>query len=414
MARPRTRVSIDKPAGVSVLMLASLLVAATVAGGVVWLALHAEETRQRRDGRRPQVVLPMPFEGVSGPVSSEPLPEAEMAEADGDDHAGPAEAQGAHGALEHGSPAEGHAAADAGHGALQGTEEGAEPPHGEGHGEEGMAEPRPPGALPEAPDPDLIEETEAGPLPVVAPDGRRAWRVYARPFENPEQMPVVAVIVFGLGMRKEPTDAAIEALPPAVTLGFSPYTRNLDEWLDTARRAGHEVLVDVPTEPVGFPENDPGPDTLLTTVSPEENLSRLERVLARGTGYVGVIDTSGSRFTTYEEALRPVLAELERRGLMFVDSRVVDTSIAPQLAADLDLPRVHADVRLDRRLTPAAVDSALQEAAAAAREHGLAVIATRPVPLVLERLAAWLPQAVEDGLRLAPVSATANKQGLIQ
>lgn len=418
-------------------MLASLLAAATVAGGAVWLALAGTETQEARDRQRPQVVLPMPADGVSGPVSSAPLPApAEHgsdatdphATVDAHDAAAPHDAPEGHGAAEAHGAADGHgaadthgtaAAADSGHGAQDHAAPAADG-HGDAHGAadthataESMA-PRPPGALPKAPDPQLVQETEAGPLPVVGPDGRRAWQVYARPFANPEKLPIVAIVVFGLGMMKEPTEAAIEALPADVTLGFSPYTRNLDQWLDAARRGGHEVLVDIPTEPEGYPENDPGPDTLLTTVSPEENLNRLERVLARGTGYVGVMDTAGSRFTTYEEALRPVLEAIQRRGLMFVDGRSVDTTLAPQIAADVDLPRAYADVRLDGRLTAAAVDAALAEAGKTARERGVAVVATRAVPLVLKRLAAWLPQAAESGLKLAPVSAAANRQGLMQ
>jgi hypothetical protein len=152
-------------------------------------------------------------------------------------------------------------------------------------------------ALAPAPDPDLVANTASGPLPVVGPDGRRAWRAYARPFAAPTGQPRVAVVVEGLGMSEAVTKAAIDTLPGAVTLSFVAYTHDLQGALARARAAGHEVLVEMPMEPYDYPQNDPGPSTLRTDLTPTQNIARLEEVLAHGSGYIGIMNYLGAKFT---------------------------------------------------------------------------------------------------------------------
>ena len=108
----------------------------------------------------------------------------------------------------------------------------------------------------------LSQPGPSGPLPMIATDGRVPAQAYARPF-RPNGKPRVAVIVGGLGLNAVTTRAAIERLPAEVTLSFVPYADGLQGWIDLARAQGHEVMIEIPMEPTGYPENDPGPYTLL-------------------------------------------------------------------------------------------------------------------------------------------------------
>ncbi|MEL6416685.1 MAG: divergent polysaccharide deacetylase family protein, partial [Pseudomonadota bacterium] len=67
----------------------------------------------------------------------------------------------------------------------------------------------------------------------------------ARAFSNPDNKPTVSLIVGGLGTNATLTRSAIDNLPPDVTLAFAPTTDNLASWVRRARRAGHEVLIEV-------------------------------------------------------------------------------------------------------------------------------------------------------------------------
>ena len=104
-----------------------------------------------------------------------------------------------------------------------------------------------------------------------------------------------------------------------VTFAFMPYSSDVDRLAGRARSDGHEILLQAPMEPFNYPDNDPGPQTLLTTLSPEQNLERLYWLMSRFQGYVGSREAMGARFTASEPAFTPILRETARRGLIFVD-----------------------------------------------------------------------------------------------
>jgi polysaccharide deacetylase 2 family uncharacterized protein YibQ len=284
-----------------------------------------------------------------------------------------------------------------------------------------VAEPAPepappvnPNSLSPAPDPALVEAAPVGLLPKIEtmPDGRQRqpWQVYARPFDAPEAKPRVAVLLTGLGLSSAPTEAAINRLPPEVTLSFSPYAEHLGDWLQAARAAGHEVLLDLPLEPLNFPQHDPGPYTLLSTLSAVDNSARLEWVLSRGAGYVGVVGEFGSRFATSAKYLLPMFEVLKKRGVMFVDAKASADTVAGRVARDMGVPRAIQDRVIDIDGGRTAVDAKLAEIERLARGSGQALAFASPYPITIDRLLVWLPAMQQKGVALAPVSAIANRQ----
>jgi polysaccharide deacetylase 2 family uncharacterized protein YibQ len=262
------------------------------------------------------------------------------------------------------------------------------------------------------PDPSLIEPGASGPLPRIADDGREPWRAYAGDFDSRDDRPRLVVIVTGLGLEPAATEAAIRRLPAPVTLALNPYAENDEHWARMGRRFGHEVLLSVPLESADFPFEDPGPDALLTSLSPQENLHRLEFLLSRFTGYVGVIGVMGSKFNRNDASIRPVLQALRGRGLMYVEGTDSGKSVAPVVATEIGLPRALADLSLDDVPSKEAIDRQLARLEEIARERAVAVALARPYPVTLDRLAAWAATLDERDLVLAPVTAVADAQFL--
>lgn len=258
------------------------------------------------------------------------------------------------------------------------------------------------------PDPALLEQGPYGPLPRIAADGRRPSQVYAAPHDGKVDKPRVAVIVTDLGLARAATDAAIDKLPGAVSLGFSPYANDLAAIAGRARAAGHELLLAVPMEPIGYPSNDPGNRALLTAFPAAENIAQLKWLMARFTGYVGVIPFFGSRFLASPGHLSPILGELNARGLIFVDHSPTRDSAAPQIAEQIKLPIAVATERIDEEPSPDAIDDALEKIEAAAKRDNSAIAVALPYPVTIERLAAWLSGLPEKGIVAVPVSALAR------
>jgi polysaccharide deacetylase 2 family uncharacterized protein YibQ len=250
----------------------------------------------------------------------------------------------------------------------------------------------------------LIEESDSGPLPVVAPDGRKAWKVYSRPANAIETRPRVAIVVIGLGQKTDATERAL-ALPGAVTLAFTPTVASLRDWVATARDDGHEVLLGLPMEPGDFPRNDPGPEALMTALSSEQNMARLRWLMGRGTGYIGFINVQGERFLADPASFRPIAEELSTRGLMFLEAARSPVPAAPDLARQVGLPVLTSSLWLDQTLSRSGVEAALAELETRARTNGMAIGVTNPYPVALARLRGWIRGLEEKGIALVPVSA---------
>ncbi len=256
----------------------------------------------------------------------------------------------------------------------------------------------------------LLEHGASGPLPKVANDGRAAWQVYARPFDPAEKRPRIAIVISGLGQSAAETDAAVK-LPGAVTLAFSPYSPDLPAWIQKAHAAEHELMLTVPMEPADFPQEDPGPYTLLTSLTPKQNLDRLEWVLGRGSGYVGLTNFMGSRFTTAPDSLRPIIEVLKGRGLLLLETRASSQSIVGGLADEFGLPHAVDDRNFDSDLSRAGIDRVLSELEQVARQKGSAIGTGSAYPVTLDRVALWADTLTGKNLVLAPVSALVAQKG---
>lgn len=257
-----------------------------------------------------------------------------------------------------------------------------------------------------APDVRLVERSRHGSLPRIASDGARPFDVYARPVGTIAGKPAgrIAILVGGLGISQNGTADAISRLPGQVSLAFAPYGGELERSVAKARAEGHEVFLQVPMEPFDYPDNDPGPHTLLTSLKPAENLERLQWAMARFTGYVGIVNFTGGRFTAEETALAPIVKEAAQRGLMVVDD---GSSARSLLVAGLigRSPALKADLVLDTNGRADAIDRQLAQLEDLARGRGSASATASALPVSVERIARWSRTLEAKGLVLVPVSS---------
>lgn len=257
-------------------------------------------------------------------------------------------------------------------------------------------------------DPALIEATPDGPLPRIADDGRTPMMAYAPPFQAGKRLRI-ALVIGGLGISARATQAALDGLPPAVTLAFAPYAGDAQRWVGEARRRGHEVLLEVPMEPYDFPDSDPGPHTLRPTLGENGNIQRLTWSLSRFTGYSGITNLLGGRFLANGQALEPVMTYLARRGLLFYDSGSNGRSAAAGVAQETGTPYVQSAVTVDSIQSGMEIDQRLSELETRARAAGAAAGTGFLYPVTIERVAQWAKGLDGRGFVLVPASAIVAK-----
>ena len=248
----------------------------------------------------------------------------------------------------------------------------------------------------------LTQPGPNGPQPMIGKDGRTPFQAYARPFQS-NGKPRIAIVVGGLGLNAAYTRGAIERLPPEVTLSFVPYSDGLQTWINLARANGHEVILEAPMEPADYPNNDPGPYTLMANAKPDEMLRRMDWLLGRATGYFAVTNYLGGRFVTSDGAMTLFANTLKAHGLGFID----DGSALRR--AQVGIPRASADSVIDEQLSADAIDRQLLTLEARALQTGQSLGAGFAYPVTIDQVIRWSNGLNQRGYQLTPASAVARK-----
>ena len=259
-----------------------------------------------------------------------------------------------------------------------------------------------------APVADLVETASVGQLPRIGEGNKKPSDVYAR--NTPmgvihSDRPKIAILLGGMGLNAKLTQQAIKSLPGDVTFAFAPYGDDLQSQVNRARADGHEVLLQLPMEPVGYPTNNPGPRTLLAGASEAENLDALHWHMSRFAGYTGITNYMGARLLASPEALKPVLVELRKRGLVYLEDASTALTVSKTLADEIKLSERRAQVVIDSDPTPQSIAAALELLEGEARTNGFAIGTGSGLEVTVDSVKLWAEQLQEKGILLVPVSA---------
>ncbi|MBE7184576.1 MAG: divergent polysaccharide deacetylase family protein [Methylobacterium mesophilicum] len=256
------------------------------------------------------------------------------------------------------------------------------------------------------PDPALVERTPEGQLPVRAADGRRPFDVYRRPLSSGRGARI-AIVIGGLGLSQTGTQAAIQKLPPDVTLAFATSGNSLNRWMQEARRDSREILLQLPLEPFDYPQVDPGRNTLTVDAGADENARRLRWSLGRTTNYAGVMNYMGARFSADANAMKPLMDEIGRRGLMYFEDGSAPRSLAGELAPAARAPFTGADLVIDGSRDRASILAQLDALEKTARSRGSAIGMGYAFEATVDTVREWSAAAATRGIEIVPLSALA-------
>ena len=261
-------------------------------------------------------------------------------------------------------------------------------------------EPQKPG-----PQPELETEVKKEPEPQPEPETKPGPVTVAAPKTGPK--PKIVIVIDDLGIDK-PRTARTISLPGPLTLSFLTYASDLDKQTRAARNAGHELWMHIPMEP-GSPDVDPGPNVLLTGIPKPELQASIKWNLEQFSGYVGINNHMGSRFTADLPGLKTVMEELKRRDLLFLDSVTSGKSVAGKAARETGVPFARRNVFLDHQDDKVGIERRLAEVERLALRTGIAIAIGHPRERTLTVLGPWLKGLEAKGFRLVPLSAAIKK-----
>ena len=232
-----------------------------------------------------------------------------------------------------------------------------------------------------------------------------AWERFAVPIKRAD-VPKIVIVMDDLGLDRRRTRETLN-LPGPLTLSFMSYAEELRQQTGQAHNAGHELMLHVPMEPLSS-NIDPGPNVLLSGMPKDELTKSIDWNLDQVSGYVGINNHMGSRFTADPEGMRVVIDALKSRGLLYLDSLTSGKSVGHDIARNAGIPFAIRNIFLDHDDDLAAIHRQLRRTESLARETGLAIAIGHPRDKTLEALSEWLPTLKDKGFQLVPISAVAR------
>jgi polysaccharide deacetylase 2 family uncharacterized protein YibQ len=215
-------------------------------------------------------------------------------------------------------------------------------------------------------------------------------------------LPSVALILDDLGYDKKIAQKFAQ-LNVALTFSILPHSPFQQKIARLARSKGLEIMIHMPMEPVEYPEVDPGPGTLLTSMSPDELIDQLDQNLNTLPGVKGVNNHMGSRLTSESTQMYQIFSVLKQRGLFFIDSRTTAESLCEPSARLFQIPFAQRDVFIDHYLKPDFIRNQIKELIRIAKKNGEAVGIMHPHSTTLQVLQEMLPD-LKGQVRLVPAS----------
>lgn len=227
-------------------------------------------------------------------------------------------------------------------------------------------------------------------------------------FVNPSVTgkPKVVIIIDDMGVTLR--SRLVEVMDGPLTLSYLPYVKNLSERTARASANGHELMLHMPMEAMNR-SLDGGPRVLSGDLTRAEFASTLNWGLSQFDGYVGVNNHMGSRLTQNAAALGQMMKTLSKRGVYFIDSKTISTSVAAEVARNHGLAYAERDVFLDHEISREFVEEALRKLESIAREKGYAIAIGHPHQETIDVLKDWIPTLEDKGLELVPASAVVTR-----
>jgi uncharacterized protein len=220
---------------------------------------------------------------------------------------------------------------------------------------------------------------------------------------QPTPVPKVAIVIDDLGYdgRLAKRFLKIDGPLSFSVLPHGTFSKSI------ARRihdADQELLLHLPMEPTGYPKVNPGVGALLVEMTEVELVQTLRKDLDAFPYIKGVNNHMGSKFCQNERKLRPVMLELNTRGLFFLDSRTTSKTKAYTVAQELHVPSAERNVFLDNIQNPRAIRAQLNRLTELAHLRGEAIGIAHPHEVTLEVLRREIPKLSGKGVELVPVS----------
>ncbi|MCP4673863.1 MAG: divergent polysaccharide deacetylase family protein [Desulfobacula sp.] len=235
--------------------------------------------------------------------------------------------------------------------------------------------------------------------------------IIEKKFPSPQKghIPKIVIIIDDIGYDKKIAMALCD-LNSNITfsvLPFAPFGKTISKQLHAK---GSQLMLHLPMEPFEYPDVNPGPGAILSSMSPDILLDQLKKSINDIPNIVGVNNHMGSRITTNSDQMNQIFSTLKKKDLFFIDSRTAPKSQCKASARLFKLKFAQRDVFLDNFQNQEYITGQFNKLKALAKKHGFAIGIGHPYKATLHTLARELPK-LEKKIQIVRASALTSIPG---
>ena len=230
-----------------------------------------------------------------------------------------------------------------------------------------------------------------------------------KPPRDLKQLPLVAIIIDDLGYDRK-IAKKLSQLNGGITFSILPHSPFQESIARLAHDNGLGTMLHLPMEPFEYPAVNPGPGTLLTTMTPDQLIRQLEKNLASVPYIKGVNNHMGSKMTAESGQMYQIFSILKKRDLYFIDSRTSSKTLCKPSARLFQIPFAQRDVFLDHFQDPEFIRKQIKKLIRMAQRNGQAVGIGHPHTITYEILREMMPE-LEKKVKLVPASEIVHPVG---
>jgi hypothetical protein len=218
----------------------------------------------------------------------------------------------------------------------------------------------------------------------------------------PGELPKVAIIIDDIGFDLKTANKFLQ-LDADLTFSLLPHTPAQKNFARKVSKKGLDVMLHLPMEPHEYPQVNPGPGALLTSMSPDELINQLKKNLDAVPGIKGVNNHMGSKMTTVSSQIYQIFSVLKQRELFFIDSLTTLNSLCKPSARLFQIPFAQRDVFIDHIVDPDFIRRQINQLIQIAHNRGEAVGIAHPHIETYTVLREMLPD-LQKKVRIVPAS----------
>lgn len=207
----------------------------------------------------------------------------------------------------------------------------------------------------------------------------------------------VAIIIDDMGSSVREADELM-AIKLPLTFSIIPGLAHVKGVAEAAHVRGYQLMIHIPMEPRGYPQQRMERYGLLLSQSDEEIRKRLDGFLREVPYAKGANNHMGSRFTEDRGKMGTVLGYLKGKGLFFIDSKTTPLSVGNTLAREMGIENAGRNVFLDNVQDVEAIREQLEQLAEMARRKGGAIGICHPHKATIQALTAAMPELRKSGI----------------